>query len=135
MDNQDIDTFWSATKSNIEAKLVMLNIIQLNSDKLTLDLKTKILQKLEEHGVDEIDLESIKFFDKMSNSESSNAENTFIASRLIFNFIVIKIKNLKVYNKATALFRKLMQNLKYDKIKPLLDECIANLKINKESVD
>ena len=58
----------------------MLDIIQLNSDKLTNESKAKILQRFKEDGIDEIDLKKIEFVSKMGDSESSNAENTFIAS-------------------------------------------------------
>ena len=135
LDDQEIDVFWKVTKINMEAKKQMLSDILNISLKMTAEHKVQFLQRIAQDEINEIDFPVIEFIEEIGASKSSNAEHTFIASRLMFKLIFNKDLNPIMYDKALTVFQNLIKNLEYEKIKPVAYDCIAHLKINKASVD
>ena len=84
---QDIDLFWMTTKLDQEIKQEFFEIILKKSKEMNHTDKTKILQRLLEYSIDEIDYEIVDFVYKMGISGSSNQENILIACQILFKLI------------------------------------------------
>ena len=84
---QDIDLFWMTTKLDQEIKQEFFKIILQKSKEMNHTDKTKILQRLLEYSIDEIDYEIVDFVYKMGISGSSNQENILIACQILFKLI------------------------------------------------
>ena len=84
---QDIDLFWMTTKLDQEIKQEFFKIILQKSKEMNHTDKTKILQRLLEYPIDEIDYEIVDFVYKMGISGSSNQENILIACQILFKLI------------------------------------------------
>ena len=90
LNDQEVETFWMATKLSSTAKQEIFSLIMMLSNKMTDKHKTKFLNLLQQEKIGKANNELIEFVDSLSDSKSKDAENTLAGNKLLYQFAIGK---------------------------------------------
>ena len=90
LDDQEIETFWMATKQSSMVKQEILSVIMRLSDKMTDKHKAKFLNFLQQEKISKVNNKLIELVYALSYSESKDAENTLVGNKLLYQFAISK---------------------------------------------
>ena len=116
LNDNEIDTFWWATKLSMLTKHEIWSIIMQNSGNMTIYHKTKFLQKIAQDKKEEIDIEVFRLIYKMFKPEESDSQNILISSWLMYEFVVSESNCSESSNTVITMLYGLLKMLKYSSL-------------------
>ena len=90
LNDQEIETFWMATKLSSTAKQEIFSLIMKLSGDMTDKHKAKFLNLLQQEKISKANNQLIEFVYSLSDSESNDAENTLVGNKLLYQFAIGK---------------------------------------------